>query len=604
MLQNTKSKKSKTNTNSKSTNVSTESDPKRLKLDSKLGKPKSLEAAVPRVRPIGEFEDSELEEYVRLIVEHVLKPLIEKAPQLVNLMGTSNLAERAAGFLQQLSGDKAVFHAARGGQTFRYHLAILVMKYGMDGAAAMIMKAMFGTDPNRGMQTLEARGNLVKARVRKNKNSSGAKLNRRNKKWGLSEDHGNEVTDENTAYSAEIADRQVQVSDFATSVALPVSMTSIVAYCTLNIFASTEQREDIQMKTITQGNVPGHLKSQWMKERKQRGGITASTLATYLGLLLIKPRADFSKQIQRACKIDGDAEEGGYHVSAKDVEDAKEAGKPLMITDNPIGAGHAWEPVALAYYKIHLLNIAKEKHTAESPGGVNDATWKLICDSIETRRSGLLLHPSLPFLSYSPDASAWCYVADSYIVAEFKFLWTHRTRSFHEIALFYLNKGTNDSGTVLKMQDFCLAPVYAVNPVTKQQEWAKDMNGNYIWQMNHNHQYFWQCIAGMNIGDRQSIDFVAITGSPGLTGVFIQRLHRSDFVLEWNHGALIAEWLWCNQVIQHLTSPLESGNLRKPLASLEEFKKEIAQPGSFPNALTWKKITEFSEQIKRTLTIR
>ena len=184
--------------------------------------------------------------------------------------------------------------------------------------------------------------------------------------------------------------------------ALPVSMTSIVAHCTLNIFVSTEQREDIQMKTITQGNVPGHLKLQWMKEKKQRGGISASTFATYVGLLLKSPRTDFSKQIQRGCKIDGDAEEGGYHVSTKFVEDAKEAGKPLMITDNPIGAGHAWEPVALAYYKIHLLNIAKEKYTAESPGGVNDATWKLICDSIETRRSGLLLHPSLPFLSYSP----------------------------------------------------------------------------------------------------------------------------------------------------------------------------------------------------------
>ena len=93
------------------------------------------------------------------------------------------------------------------------------------------------------------------------------------------------------------------------------------------------------MKTITQGNVPGHLKSQWMKERKQRGGISASIFATYLGLLLKFLRADFSKQIQRGCKIDGDAEDGGYHVSAKDIEDAKQAGKPLMITDNPIGAG-------------------------------------------------------------------------------------------------------------------------------------------------------------------------------------------------------------------------------------------------------------------------
>ena len=155
----------------------------------------------------------------------------------------------------------------------------------------------------------------------------------------------------------------------------------------------------------------------------------------------------------------------------------------------------------------------------------------------------------------------------------------------------------------MKLKDFSLAPVYGVNNITKEQEWCKDADGHFKWELNREHPYWWQCVSGMNIGDRTAIDFVAITGS-GSNGVFIQRLYRSDFVSEWDRGAIIAEWIFCNQIVQHLASPLHSGNLRKPLVTLEEFKKEIANPGSFPAALSWAKISECSEKIKNPQSIR
>jgi hypothetical protein len=274
-----------------------------------------------------------------------------------------------------------------------------------------------------------------------------------------------------------------------------------------------------------------------------------------------------------------------------------------MITDTPLAAGHSWEPAIMAYYKMHLMTIAKDLYKSKSDV-FDESIWKLIRNSIVTKRSGLLLHPTLPFLCYSPDCSSWCYVANCYIFAEFKLLFTHLTRTFDEIASFYMTGGTNDSGTVLKLNDFCLAPVYAVNTVTNEQEWSKDDTGHFKWQLNKNHPYWWQCVAAMNIGDRDAIDFVAITGSER-NGVFVQRLYRSDFVSEWKQGEMIAEWIWCNQVLQHLTSPLQSGKLRQPLATLVEFKKEIENPGAFSAALTWAKITTCSEQInKKPITIR
>ena len=549
----------------------------------------------PAKHSISWFTDAMLEDYVETIFKEVLKPLAEKSPQLVYLMHTSNLVERAAGVYALVSGNKAHFHGANGSQYFRYKLGDLIICHGIHKTTMMIRERLLRLGPTPSMVNLASRDGKMQLRREIHENKPETKRARTLAKYG---DHGVSAASKALDYSTEVADivtNDQQLNPIIVPAA-KVTVPELVDYLTKHVLVTSSTRKDICAGTINQGNADGPSTREWKQQKSQRGGMSASNIGDYLGILLVTQRAPkgFDSQILRNCRPPGavtDADENHKSDCDKAIAAACKAGGLLLTTDNPLKAGHAWEPVAGAYHKIHLIGLAKEAFEA-SPD-YDKKHWPQVLNSVHVQNCGLLIHKKLNFLCYSPDRSAYCVKEGKLIFAEFKLLFKYLGLSLDEIAEQFIESMQATPGpTKTLLRKFCLQPVYSTDAdSTGTQCWLKDVNGHYKWRLNRNHAYFYQCLAGVNIGDRDCIDFVAITGS-STHGVFVERIYRSDFAVEWKKTEMLAEYYFCNQILQHLTKPLQDDNIRPAVVSFEQFTTEHANIGS-NEALTWEKLIRY-----------
>jgi len=544
----------------------------------------------PAKHPIGWFSDEVLEEYVQIIYKEVLEPLAQKSPQLVYLMHTSNRAEQAAAVYALVSTNKGHFHGAKGSQYFRYKLGDLIICHGIHKAIDMIRERLLSLQPTASMVNLASRIDQVKLRRAKWQDKPETKRARTIAKYG---DHGASAAIKALDYSTEVADKSPTDQHENPQIAPEelITIAELVEYLTKHVIVSSAQRKEICANTINQGSADGPSIKEWKLQKSQRGNLSASTIADYTGVLLKTKRLPkgFDAQILRNCRAPGDFTDADDHQqseSDKAIAAACKAGQFLLRTDNPLQAGHAWEPVAGAHHKTYLMALAKETHQA-SPN-YDKSLWPQVMNSIHVQNCGLLIHEKFNFLCYSPDRSAYCVKEGKLIFAEFKLLFKYLGYTLDEIAdQFIEGMEKNPGPTKTLLGKFCLQPVYYVDQAGTQR-WLKNLSGHYEWIVNRNHAYFYQCIAGLNIGNRDVIDFVAITGA-STNGVFIERIYRSEFVTEWKKTELFAEYLFCNQILQHLTKPLSNGTIRPAVASFEQFTIEKAVIGS-NDALTWDKL--------------
>ena len=544
----------------------------------------------PAKHPIGWFPDDMLHEYVSTIYKAVLEPLADKSPQLVYLMHTTNEAERAAGVFALVSTNKGHFHGARGSQFYRYMFGNLIICHGIIEAAKMVRMRLLNKEPTNSMVTVAVRDINMQKRRAKNKENQDTKKKRTEAKWGSHGSTASKASD----YSSEVADNMI-IDEQANQDIVPaatITIADLVGYLTKSVIVSASDRKQICLSTTNQGNADGPSTKVWKQQKAQRGGLSASNIGVYTGIILKTQRSRFDTQILRYCRPPGDGKDADDDNSdaEKAIAEATKAGRFLLTTDTPLRAGLAWEPAAGVAHKTYLIALAKKAFEA-SPD-YDKQLWPTVMSNIRVQNCGLLIHKKFNFLCYSPDRSAYCVKESKLIFAEFKLLYKYLGYTLDEVATQFMESmETNPGPTKTLLRNFCLQPVYSTDAGSTPQRWLKDDDGHYRWQVNRNHAYFYQCLAGVNIGDRDCIDFVAITGS-STNGVFIERIYRSDFIMEWKKTEAFAEYLFCNQILQHLTNPLEDDKVRPPVASFEQFTIEKTVMGT-NEALTWDKLMSY-----------